>query len=1029
MTTTSTFWQNPTLFQRNRLPGRAYFVPFAEGDPIDYLHRERSSRVVPLNGTWKFHLSPTVQETPPDFQQPAFDVADWADIAVPGHWQLQGFGKPHYTNVQYPFPVDPPFVPTDNPTGCYRREFELTAEQIDGRVLTLRFEGVDSCFVVWVNGQEIGLSKGSRLPSEFDINAVAKAGTNTIAVQVIQWSDGTYMEDQDMWWLSGIFRDVYVLSRPKTHVRDVVVQTKLNASATQALIEVDVEANGWKDAITTTTVRARLLNHGELVASSDRKAFDGSGHAQLALTIESPNPWTAETPNLYELHLELVDAAGVSTEIVPLRIGIREVKIENSQIKVNGRKVMFSGVNRHESHPERGRAVTLDDMRVDIDLMKRHNINAVRTSHYPNDPRWYALCDEAGLWVMDECDLETHGFGYDEKTVSNPVHNPAFFDACVDRMERLVLRDRNMASVIMWSLGNESGLGEAHRLMKAKAKELDNRPVHYETDYTLAVTDIFSTMYAHPYRVGEIGRGEAVDHYGHPVKPEQYVDKPYLQCEYAHAMGNGPGALKEYWDAFYAHDRVHGGFVWEWCDHGIAQKLPDGRTWYAYGGDFGEQPHDGNFVCDGLVFPDRTPSPGLLDLARVYAPVQFRDVDSAFGRFEIVNRYDFRDLSHVRLTASLWVDGEKTADVAVDLPAVPPNEHRPIAVAMPALPSGPGACHLRLIATDAASGAVLGDTQFELHAPADLPAKVAEPTAPVSVSKRGGAVRIDADAGQFDFDTIHAHLRSMTHAGHPLLLDGPRPSFWRAPTDNDRNIISKWRAARLDLLQHSVVSCQATTANGVGRITSQVRVAPPSALEKYFDVFTDYTFTATSMRVTTRIEAHGDWPDQLPRIGLVQTLPPELTSVEWFGRGPDESYIDTQIGLPVGRYRVPRVEDLTTHYLKPQENGLRSDCTYVALRTAPDGPGLLVTGSPRFGFTASRYTAEDLTAAMHPHEFSPRPFITLHLDHRQNGIGSNSCGPGPLEPHRLTPGRWEFELCFTPLKAGVDALKIARAGL
>ncbi|MDB5327541.1 MAG: beta-galactosidase [Phycisphaerales bacterium] len=1023
MTTAPTFWQDPTLFQRNRLPGRAYFVPFAAADEIDYLDRERSSRVIALNGTWKFHLSPTVQETPTDFQQPAFDVAAWADIAVPGHWQLQGFGKPHYTNVQYPFPVDPPFVPTDNPTGCYRREFELSPEQLDDRVLTLRFEGVDSCFVVWVNGQEIGLSKGSRLPSEFDITAVAKAGTNTIAVQVIQWSDGTYMEDQDMWWLSGIFRDVYLLSRPKMHVRDVVVSTTFGDGYANASVEVAIEV---ANADPAGSVTAWLVRDGVPVAK--KSTANTAPRAAITLSIDQPLLWTAETPHLYELRLTLADAAGMQSEIIPLRIGLREVKIENSQVKVNGRKVMFRGVNRHESHPERGRAVTLDDMRIDIELMKRHNINAVRTSHYPNDPRWYALCDEAGLWVMDECDLETHGFGYDEKTVSNPVHNPAFFAACVDRMERLVLRDRNVASVILWSLGNESGLGEAHRLMKAKAKQLDDRPVHYETDYTLTVTDIFSTMYAHPYRVGEIGRGEPVDHYGHPVKPEQYVDKPYLQCEYAHAMGNGPGALREYWDAFYTRDRVHGGFVWEWCDHGIAQKLPDGRTWYAYGGDFGEQPHDGNFVCDGLVFPDRTPSPGLRDLARVYAPVQFCDLDAAFSRFEIVNRYDFRDLSDVHLAASLWVDGEKTTDVAVDLPAVPPNEHRPVTVQMPALPSGGGACHLRLIAIDAVSGAVVGDTQFELRAPADLPAKPIESATAVKMSKRAGAIRIDADASQFDFDTIHAHLRSLTHAGRPLLLDGPRPSFWRAPTDNDRNIVSKWRAARLDLLQHRTVSCEATTANGVARITTQVRVAPPSAIDKHFDVSTEYAFTATSLRMTTQIEAHGDWPDQLPRIGLVQTLPPELTSVEWFGRGPDESYIDTQIGLPVGRYRVPRVEDLTTHYLKPQENGLRSDCTYVALRTALNGPGLLVTGSPRFGFTASRYTAEDLTAAMHPHELTPRPFITLHLDHRQNGIGSNSCGPGPLEPHRLTPGRWEFELCFTPLTAGDDALEVARAG-
>jgi beta-galactosidase/evolved beta-galactosidase subunit alpha len=808
------FWENPRQYSINRLPGRSYFVPVApRGDKIDYLNRQASSRVTTLNGQWKFHLSPTVQSSPAGFEAEQFDSSEWADIAVPGHWQLQGFEAPHYTNVQYPFPVDPPFVPTANPTGCYRRTFSLSAGQVNDHVTHLRFEGVDSCFKVWVNGQFIGLSKGSRLPAEFDVSDAVRAGENVIAVQVVKWSDGTYMEDQDMWWLSGIFRDVYLLTRPTTFIRDVAVQTQVDRSGTQASVAIKIEAAGTEAGLGHATVRATLLRKGQTVATSAGSVFGANGHAHVGFVVDSPDFWTAETPNLYELRVELVEKDGNVSEVIPLRIGLREVRIEAGQIKVNGRKVMFRGVNRHESHPERGRAVTVEDMLVDIRLMKQHNVNSVRTSHYPNDPRWYALCDEHGLWVMDECDLETHGFGYDDKTLANPVHNIDFFNACVDRMERMVLRDRNFASVIIWSLGNESGLGEAHRRMKAAANRIDpTRPIHYETDLTQDVTDIFSTMYASVERVHQIGRGHVeVDHYGRKLSPTAYAHKPYLQCEYVHAMGNGPGGLKEYWDAFYAHDRVHGGFVWEWCDHGIARKLPDGRTWYAYGGDFGEQPHDGNFVCDGLVFPDRTPSPGLADVAWHYSPVQMR-ASSGAGVVEVVNRYNFRDTTHLKATAELVVDGKPSKGLEVDVPVIAAGEVGEWRVRLPLESAEAGSrLDIRLRVTDTESGHDLITQQFPI-AEAAKPIKRPVKSVAVKVEEAGAAIRITGENLDVHFDRTFGLIKSLCAGGRTLLVDGPRPAFWRAPMDNDRNIVHTWRKARLDMLQSRTVSVDVQSA-------------------------------------------------------------------------------------------------------------------------------------------------------------------------------------------------------------------------
>ncbi|HMO27294.1 MAG TPA: glycoside hydrolase family 2 TIM barrel-domain containing protein, partial [Tepidisphaeraceae bacterium] len=604
------------------------------------------------------------------------------------------------------------------------------------------------------------------------------------------------------------------------------------------------------------------------------------------------------------------DPAGRVGEVISLRTGSREVTIADAQLRVNGRRVLFRGVTRHESHPQRGRAVTLEDMLVDIQLFKQHNINAVRTSHYPNDPRWYALCDEHGFWVIDECDLETHGFGYDEKTTNNPVHNPEFFDACVDRMIRMVRRDRNHPSIIIWSLGNESGLGEAHRRMKQAANRIDpGRPIHYETDYTMEVTDIFSTMYAPIDKMHAIGRHEDdIDHYGRKLKAAQYRDKPYLQCEYAHAMGNGPGGLSDYQDAFEAHPSNHGGFVWEWCDHGIEQRLPDGRIWYAYGGDFGEVVHDGNFVCDGLVFPDRRPSPGLLELAKVYEPIRVESADATTGQVRLRNRYNFLDASHIELQSSVLVDGLAVSRTRTRLSAIAPGQTAEVRldVSKPTELAAGATCRWLIEVIDTRDERVIGRSSFETPWKGATPKPLPRQSAALRVKETTSRIDLAGPSLRLTLDRVRGRVTSLAIGGTQVMLAGPQLNLYRAPTDNDRGgwngpIANKWHDAGLHRLMHATREVNTAQLDAdTTRLVVQSRVAPPVHNGKGFDTIYTYTVLGEGfVHLDVALTPTGDWPDQLPRVGVMQMLPGSLDRVEWMGRGPQESYSDTrQAALP-----------------------------------------------------------------------------------------------------------------------------------
>lgn len=883
-----------------------YVESFASGENVlaarAWLHDDAER--IPLSGDWAFRLSPSVAAAPDDF-----DPAGWATIPVPSHWQLEGYGRPAYTNVVYPFPVEPPYVPSDNPTGDYVRTVSIPADW-DGRRIVLRFEGVDSRFAVYADGTRLGWSSGSRLPSEFDLTEhVAPGNDVTIAVRVHQWSTGSYLEDQDMWWLSGIFREVNLLGLHPDAPTDVFVRATYDGPGGTLTVSSDVPG---------------AVEVPELGVSMPTGSSTG---------IEAVEPWSAEVPRLYDATLTTPGGT------VALRIGFRTVAIENGVLTVNGNRVLFNGVNRHEFHPDRGRALTDQDMLDDVLLMKRHGINAVRTSHYPPHPHFLDLCDEYGLYVVDECDLETHGFGYEPEPplLPNPVMDERFHDDLVDRLRRMVERDKNHPSIVIWSLGNECGMGDNLRSMYRWVHDRDpSRPVHYERDREAEFVDVYSHMYTSPEGVEELGRDTA-----------SYGGKPFILCEYGHAMGNGPGGLSDYQRVFETYPRCQGGFIWEWIDHGL--RTEDG--WFAYGGDFGETIHDGNFVCDGLLFPDRTPSAGIIEFAKVIEPVRITVGDT----IAIHNRYEVLDTGHLRFR---WLCGD--ASGLLDVPVIAAGETAE--VARPDVVDGVLTIRAELAkATSwADEGQLIAWGQGVLT----------EPSRP---SLTGGGAPGDP-----------------TELG----LGAVRLDVWRAPIDNDERNgpAPQWREQGLHRVQHRL----AGVADGV----TTVRTAPP-ALQ--WGLVSTWRWTAeddgwVGLELTVRPD--GEVPPTLPRLGVSFELP-RIETVTWYGAGPGEAYVDTRAAAAVGRW-TSSVDALQTPYVRPQENGHRIDTRWAELTDAA-GNGLRIEAAPDlFGLTVRRWSTASLEAAAHAHELVATDTTYVTLDIAQAGVGSAACGP-PL------PSRYELE--------------------
>lgn len=924
------------------------------------------ARSLSLNGDWRFRLSPTADAEDDSFAAEGYDAGGWAEVAVPGHWVLQGdgaFGAPIYTNHLYPFPVDPPRVPTANPTGDHLRVFDLPAGWPSDGGAVIRFDGVESCARVWLNGTDIGEFKGSRLPHEFAVGHLLKAEGNVLAVRVHQWSAGSYLEDQDQWWLPGIFRDVTLLHRPAGSVLDFFVHASYDHVTGEGTLRVDSDVDG------RVTVPGLDID----VATGE----------PVTVPVE---PWTAETPRLYDGVLV------TEGERVPLRIGFRTVVLEDGLIKVNGRAILFKGVNRHEWHPEKGRALDLETMREDVLLMKRHNLNAVRTSHYPPHPAFLDLCDEYGLWVIDECDLETHGFT-EQAWRDNPVDDDRWTPALLDRAARMVERDKNHPSVVMWSLGNEAGTGRGLTAMAEWIHGRDgSRLVHYEGDWNCRDTDVYSRMYADHAEVERIGQG--LD--GGTLKRREL---PFIQCEYGHAMGNGPGGIADYQRIFERYERLQGGFIWEWIDHGI--KHPE--LGYAYGGDFGEELHDGNFVCDGLIFPDRTPSPGLVEYKKVIEPVRIEGdaADGTVGTVRITNAYDFADLSALVFEWAYQVDGETVEAGALSVPALAPGESAEVKLPQPPATGGSGEAQWTvraLLADETAWGPkdhVVAWAQLPVTGRRPVP--VAASTAPVP-----GERLITLGPGAFD-----ARTGALTSVGG-VDVTGLRLDVWRATTDNDEGASWQddtrwgvlWRKYGLHRMQHRLDAVEL----GDDALTVRTRVAP-AAWEVGLATVYRWTSDGTRLKLTVSVAPEGDWKVPLPRLGIRLGLA-EANRVEWFGGGPGEAYPDTRSASALGRWNSS-VDGLQTPYVRPQENGARADVRWAELG------GLRIEGDPEFWFSARRWTSEQLDAAQHLTDLRSGDTVWVNLDHGQQGIGSQSCGPGPLPQYFLRAEPAEFSFVFS----------------
>ena len=840
-------WETIDNFGLGRLPARAYFLPSVGADGPD-------AASASLDGDWRFHFDPSPEAAPQGFESVDFDDSDWDAIPVPSHWQLQGYGRPHYTNIQYPIPLNPPFVPSENPTGSYRRAFRVP-DSWKGRRVRLRFDGVDSWFEAFVNGVSVGQGTGSRLPHEFDVtDRLDFEGENILAVRVVQWSAGTYLEDQDMWWLSGIFRPVTLVSFPKTAIEDVTFDTALDSAYRDATLSIRVRVSGSAAALRGRTIRAELADaDGRPVWSRPlaAPAFARGGVVTLAGPIAGAHLWNAEDPYLYRLVVSLRDAAGRAEMSASFAVGVRQVEIRGDRLLLNGRRLVFKGVNRHEFDTDTGRVPSYGTMLADILLLKRSNVNAVRTSHYPNDPRWYDLCDEYGIYLVDECDLETHGFG---EVVQNVTDRPDWEAVCVDRMVRTVSRDRNHPSVILWSLGNEAGLGRNHFKMAEAVRALDpTRPIHYEGDHLCQVADVYSRMYPHVPECERICSGEGPDRADWMPDYDRLVRevnaRPFMLCEYALAMGNGPGGIQEYWDMIWRHPKCAGAFIWQWMDLGLRSRTPDGRPFFAYGGDFGDTPNDGSFVCDGILFPDRTPSPALAELKQALQPIATERVGDTPLRLRLTNRLAFTSLDRYSAHWSLLADGEPIRSGTFALPALAPYASGEVGVPcdLPAEETR----ELWLVvsyrlATDttwAAAGHEVGFAQFRLREAAlggprpgrsralpdvvrswggprfvaaeedpgrpgrsralpdvvrswggprfvaaeEDPGRPGRSRALPDVVRSPGGPRFVAAGDDFSlvYDSAQGVITRWTVGGRPVLDRGPVLNFWRAPTSND----------------------------------------------------------------------------------------------------------------------------------------------------------------------------------------------------------------------------------------------------
>lgn len=1020
------YYEDLHTLHQNTLPNRAYYIPASRRMDGLEAGRERSDRMQPLNGPWSFRWYPSVRELREPFYEPDNPLEGFGTIPVPSCWQLHGYDRHQYTNIRYPFPADPPYVPQDNPCGAYVRHFQYQREEAAPRAF-LNFEGVDSCFYLWVNGQYAGYSQVSHSTSEFGVTELLHDGQNTLAVLVLKWCDGSYLEDQDKFRMSGIFRDVYLLKRPEEGIFDYFITTDLRDGDGVLDIRVKFFRDAVPAAITLYDGAGEAVGSGTLAPLAE----DGCYQQHAEIEVKGCRLWNAEEPYLYTIVLE------TEGEVITDRVGFREIHTADNQVWLNGRPIKFRGVNRHDSDPVTGFTISVDQARHDLELMKRHNFNAVRTSHYPNAPWFYQLCDQYGFYVIDEADHESHGASelYCSQNDSWADHvehwnepfadNPDFLEATMDRTERCVHRDKNRPCVLVWSMGNESAYGCCFEAALAWTKSFDPRRLtHYESaqyrsskkKYDYSNIDLYSMMYPSFEQIRSY-----LDN-----KP----DKPFLMCEYAHSMGNGPGDLEDYFHLIEDSRAMCGGFVWEWCDHAVYKGQADnGKAVYFYGGDHGEYPHDGNFCLDGLVYPDRTPHTGLLEYQNVYRPARITAYCQETGELSLHNYLDFTALGDmVSLSWEVNCDGVVTAAGRVDearLGHIPPQGEGTFSLPVPV--PDKGKCFLKLYYHRKApsalvpEGYLLGFDEWPLvngngrnqHA-ATLLAGLPAGGGPLKAADSGDFRTISNERISYVYSKRTGLFSRMSCGGQSFLTRPMGINVWRAPTDNDRKVKLDWMAAHYD---KSVVRAYRTdwqVVDGAVKLSSVLSVSAV-AVQRFLDIRAEWTvYPDGTVDLSMEAERNPEFPE-LPRFGLRLFLPGELDQVRYYGYGPHESYVDKHRASSHGVYAAP-VSRLHEDYIRPQENGSHFDCDYVEVKGS--GSGLTAVSAAPFCFSASPYTQEELAEKAHNYELVPCGDTVLCLDYAQNGIGSESCGPRLLPQYRLDGERFQFQIRLIPAVDG-----------
>lgn len=1025
-------WQDARINEINREPMTAHFLPFVSEKAA--LHQQalpdverfevntKTERRVSLNGTWKFLYSKNNDACPADFYQSDYKIDGWKDIEVPGSWEIQGFDAPIYTDTRYPFPPNPPYVPTDyNPVGAYVHEF-AAPDGWDGMDIFLDFEGVESAFYCWLNGELVGYSEDSRLPAHFNVTKLLKKGTNRLAVKVFRYSDGSYLEGQDYWKYSGIERDVYLYARPKSRVKDFKLTSELVNGYKDGDFNLSVILNQPRKG---QRVEVKVLNADNSVLFANEKKISGSADTLFAIKqlFNDVLPWNAETPNLYTLVVNTFDAKGNAMESFAHPFGFRTVEMKYGQQLINGVPVLFKGVNRHEHNPYKGRSIDVASMVEDIRLMKQFNINAVRNSHYPNHYQWYSLCDKYGLYLVDEANLESHGmmFHKDETLANYPDWEGAF----MQRMSRMVKRDRNYTAIVTWSLGNESGYGKNFETIYHWTKQFDGtRPVQYEGGGYESVSDIYCPMYA---RIWALRR-----------HVNQRDARPLILCEYAHSMGNSTGNLQDYWDLIYKYDQLQGGFIWDWVDQTFAIKDEKGHDIWAYGGDMGYVGvhNDSNFCSNGLIASDRSLHPHIWEVKKVYQYVHFKPVAFTPNRVQVINWHDFIDLSDYQLRWTVETDGKAVQGGVMDFPKIAARQSGEVTLPMQPIQAGNKEYFLKLEAVTRneapmiPAGHVAAMEQWQLPVDKIVPAMETVNGTLKSRRTKDALMLTGENDFRIGFSTENGEMTVLEYQGKNLVKEGLQANFWRGLTDND---VANGTAER----------CRTWQDAGKNAVLKDIRLEE-SADKKLATVVATYDMKEqeSTLQVIYRIRPNGvvgvtmrftpgeKQLPEMPRLGMRMILPAEYDQMTWLGRGPHENYADRKTGAAVGLYSASVWEQYHP-YVRAQETANKCDVRWVALRNA-SGEGLLVTGEQPLSVSAWNFPMEDIlyrpfnVERRHGGSIEKKDIVWLNIDHLQMGVGGDNTWGAQVHPeYTITPRQWEYSFTLQPLNAETDAAELS----